>query len=217
MTRETVVLDTNILLRDCTIPFTMKDTDIILPQIVIQEMDKKKTSPDRSVGYNARAFCRKIKKLMKEQGTTNLKLNGNTTLTIVPWEPSFEGYMKTLGLDSTIPDHIIVATAHSKEARLSTGDTNMWITALSLGVKVDDYEVSSQFQSLYSGVRVIELDDTELIDNVYAGKKICLNEDEFPGLHSNQVLVFKSLASRHSSLIVIFKGYDLPLRRIKNF
>lgn len=214
MPKATMVLDTNILLRDHTVAFTMKDTNIILPQIVIQEMDKKKTSEDRSVGFNARAFCRKIKKLMKEQGTTALALSGGSTLRIIAHDPELEKHIVSLGLDPKKPDHIIVATAQANNARLCTNDVAMWVTAMALGIEVEDHEGNSQFQSLYSGVRTIETDDTVIIDEVYSGEDVFLNEDEFPGLHVNQILVFKSLVSRHSSLIVVFEGYETALKRI---
>lgn len=219
LNRKTLVIDTNIILRDYLIPFSFKNTDVVLPQIVIQELDRKKTSDKPSVGFNARAFCRKLKKMMKEQKSSSIKINETSILTILPQEKNAKERISTLGLDNDKPDHIIVAAAYDlknqgKEVRLLSADTNMWITALSLGLDVEDYEISKHFQSVYSGVKTITFEDPQLITDVYSSEPVYLTEKEHPGLYPNQILVLKSELSKHSSALVVFEGYDKPLKRI---
>ena len=222
-TSKLFVMDTNIVLNDANVPFTMKDAHIILPQVVIRELDKKRDfTENKSAAYNARVFCRKLRKLIKEQKTNILGLSSGSTITLLPHnKEEVAKDIDHLGLMPNKADSSIIAVAwrlkqSGNNITLLTNDTHMWVTATSLNIEVEDYEVNRHFQDLYSGVKVIELEDSQLIEDVYNGVKTHLDEEDIPGLYPNQVLVLKSLASRHSSLLAVFKGYGLPLKRIPN-
>lgn len=223
MSSKVYVIDTNIILTDYLIPFTIKNAHVILPQIVIAELDNKKNyTENKNVSFNARAFSSKIRKLIKEQGGNSFQLNSTARLTILPTNSEqINEDIAHLALDPAKADSTIIATAwrlqeEGEDVTLLTRDTNMWVTSAALGVHVDDYEVKKELQGLYSGVRTIMLEDTDLIDRVYMGEKMLLDEDEFPGLFPNQILVFKAENSKQSSLICLFKGYNKPLIRVKD-
>ena len=85
MSSKVYVIDTNIILTDYLIPFTIKNAHVILPQIVIAELDNKKNyTENKNVSFNARAFSSKIRKLIKEQGGNSFQLNSTARLTILP-------------------------------------------------------------------------------------------------------------------------------------
>ena len=63
--RRTYVLDTCVLLADPTAPFQFEEHDVVLPLVVIEELDRKKTRMDE-VGSNARRAIR----LLEEQGAS---------------------------------------------------------------------------------------------------------------------------------------------------
>ena len=219
---KVLVIDTNIILNDASAIFSIKNATIVIPQIVIQELDRKKDYADnKSAAYNARAFNRRIKALIKEQKSCELQLASGSILILAAANvEELEKNMKHLGLDNK-PDSMIVTTAwtlkqEGQDVRVVTNDVNMWVTCTSLEIDVEDYEENSKPQDLYSGVKVIELEETELINRVYSGEDVIITEDEFPGLYPNQIIVFKSQASRHSSLIVMFKGYKEPLFRVRD-
>jgi PhoH-like ATPase len=88
------------------------------------------------------------------------------------------------------------------------------VTARSLNIPVEDYDIGSGSEA-YTGVKSFMLEDTSLMDAVYRGEKVYLNEDNFPNLHVHQILVFKG-ATYNKSLLAVFKGYDKPIKRLSN-
>ena len=221
-TEKIFVIDTNIILNDHTVPFMLKNSRVVIPQIVIQELDKKRDFIDnKTAGFNARSFCRKIRKLIKEQGGCELQ-SGTVTLVLLPADiAQTEKDIKKLGLDPSKADSHIVATAwRLKEAggdvTLLTNDTNMWVSSTALGIHVEDYEVNRMLQDVYSGVKTIELEDTTPIDAVYMGEEVLLTEEEHPGLYPNQILVLKCKNGLSASLIAMFEGYNRPIRRLRD-
>ena len=219
--QKVLVIDTNLILNDYMIPFTFTDCMIVLPQVVIKELDKKKISDNKSVSYNARAFCRKIKKMIKEQGSCDLDLNETTKLIIIPTET--DKLIKTskhLGLDPDKADSEILATAwqlseKGNDVTVYTNDVAMWVTCVAIGLKVEDHEGNTKFQDVYSGVKTLYVDDDpDLIQRVYANESVLLVEELYPELSPNQILVLKTSFSTQSSLIAYFKNYNTPLKRI---
>jgi len=221
---RTVMMDTNIILNDYTIVFTMKNTHILIPQMVIAELDKKKNSIDnRAIAYNARQFTRKLKTLMKDSGC-EIELSHGSKLTLLP--SNFSDLKKDLDhlqLEPNKADNIIIATAwrasqtHSDLVML-TGDANMWLTCKSIGLAVEDHETQNvkESQGMYTGVKTIILEDSDFIDEIYSNQEVVLEEVDYPGLFPNQIIVFKAEFSRHSSVIVMFHGYGKPLKRVKD-
>ena len=217
--KKSFILDTNILLSDHAAMLNFEDSDIFLPQIVLQEMDSKKNSRDKTVGYNARSFIKMIKQLMKEQQTyDDLVLPNNSFLTILPTKSNdIASILSKAGLERT-PDNEIVATGlllkkQGKRIILITNDSNLWITAMSQGLEVDDYDLTGVRSNQYTGVKVIQLESSEIIDRFYSGEDVLLDELEYSGLYPNQILVMK--VEGISSLIARFMGYDKPLKKCK--
>jgi len=217
------VIDTNIILNNWTVPFSLQ-SDIVIPQIVIQELDKKKDFENKSTAYNARSFNRRIKSLLKQQNSTDLLLSNGSSLRLIPTHPqTLQDTIETLGLDPNKNDSYICAQAwllrqDGENAILCTNDANMWVNAVTIGVPVEDYEVVSSRspqEQMYAGVANLRL-PFEQIDAVYRNEDVYIDDTKYPDLHPNQVLVIKpedDLVS--SSLIAFFKGYDRPIRRMK--
>lgn len=62
---KTYLLDTNVLIQDPEAIFKFYDNEVVIPDIVIEELDKlKKKSGD--IGYNARKSIRNIEALRKK-------------------------------------------------------------------------------------------------------------------------------------------------------
>lgn len=60
--KKIYVLDTNVLLQDPYSIFAFQDNEVIIPAVVLEEIDSKKRNVDE-VGYNARQFSRLIDEL----------------------------------------------------------------------------------------------------------------------------------------------------------
>ena len=224
MKKKIIVLDSNILLTDFNIAFHMKDVEIVLPQIVLQEIDSKKSSEKDSVGYNARAFSRKMRELLKEQEGTVLKVGVNSTLRVELYTPEMEEETKKLGLNPQKPDDQIITTAYllaqveANKVKLITNDLNMQLMAKMLGLQVEDLEILKNIEpNSYTGVKTILLsEESDLMAKVYSGEKIILSEEEYPNLCPNQILVFKHEDDevKQSALLMFFRSYGSSLRRI---
>lgn len=106
----TYVLDTCVLLADPKSLLRFDEHDVVLPLVVVEELDRKKTRMDE-VGTNARSAIRLLEELGASQagglrepvplpggGTLRIELNGIHSDQLPPV------------LDPTTPDHRILAT-----------------------------------------------------------------------------------------------------------
>jgi hypothetical protein len=85
MAKKTFVVDTNVLLSDPEALFSFEDNDVILPLIVIEELDRHKDRQDE-VGRNARETVRKladITKTSKDLKTAGVPLRNGGMLRIL--------------------------------------------------------------------------------------------------------------------------------------
>jgi PhoH-like ATPase len=222
--KKIFVVDTNIILNDYMVPFSIRNAEVVIPQTVIHEVDRKQNFIDnKSAAYNARSFCRKIKSLIKKSDSCELETSPTSKIIFPPMNvEEVERDVKYLGLD-TKADSAILATAWKlqqnhpdDEVIVVTNDANMWVTCYAIGLKVEEHESGKGPQDLYSGVRTIEFEDSTFIEDLYNGEEVFLTEEEYPNLYPNQILVLKSSLSRQSSAIAVFKGYHLPIKRAKD-
>ncbi|HOB72228.1 MAG TPA: PIN domain-containing protein, partial [bacterium] len=65
MTKKIFVLDTNVILSDPKAIFNFDEHDIVVPIVVIEELDKFKKDMNQ-IGLSARAFARHIESLRKK-------------------------------------------------------------------------------------------------------------------------------------------------------
>jgi PhoH-like ATPase len=65
---KTYVLDTNVLLHDCNAIYAFEDNDLVIPMVVLEELDNHKTRQDE-VGSNARKISRILDELRTGSGS----------------------------------------------------------------------------------------------------------------------------------------------------
>jgi PhoH-like ATPase len=138
LNRKTYVLDTCVLLADPNALFRFDEHDVVVPLVVIEELDRKKAALD-DVGRNARLALRAIEDLRVRSGgglRDPLPLPSGGTMRIesnhvdVPLPPY---------LDRGKADHRILCVAIGLDATLVTKDAGLRIKGSQLGVAVDDY------------------------------------------------------------------------------
>ena len=228
--KKTFVLDTNIPLNDSNVLNSFDENDVIIPLVVLEELDNHKNRQDE-VGKNARAFSRQLDELRKlgsfQDGITLpgggkvfvLATNSNTKLDI-PGE-----------LDSSKVDNIIIAFAHqigSKEGVncvLISKDINVRLKCDALGVKCEDYlkmRVANDPEKFYRGVEVIEVDD-QLIDFFYRHNQLDIPESVLEGrvLYPNQIVIVKNVVDGQTAKSAITKVQGpkktlVPITKIDN-
>jgi len=212
---DTFVLDTCVLLADPQSPLRFDEHDVVLPLVVIEELDRKKTRLDE-VGANARAAIRLIEELgasrnggMREPvalpggGTLRIELNGITSERL------------PAALDPQTPDHRILATCLNLVERtpavLVTKDAALRIKGAQLGVAVQDYRADTvPVEQLHSGL-VEHATEGEVIDRLFDEGKI-----ELDGIEAevNQFLILKAGASRSALARVIQSDPSVIVERV---
>jgi PhoH-like ATPase len=199
-----------VLIADPQALLRFDEHDVVLPLVVIEELDRQKSRMDE-VGANARSAIRLLEEMGASRngglaiahelpggGTIRIELNGiqSDRLPIV--------------LDPTTPDHRILATClnlhdSGSDTVLVTKDAALRIKGAQLGIDVEDYRGDIvQVDESYSGVAEVEV-DADVIDEIYDSGKA-----EIPLLNGvvNQYLILKGPGSASALARVAEDGLD---------
>jgi PhoH-like ATPase len=201
---STFVLDTCVLLADPSALLRFDEHDVVLPLVVVEELDRKKTRMDE-VGANARSAIRLLEDLgaSKDGGLREaVALPGGGSLRIELNGITSERLPKSL--DATTPDHRILATCLNlgpdQRSVLVTKDAALRIKGAQLGVKVQDYRGdTAPVEQLHSGLVEHET-DPDTIDRLYDEGKL-----ELEGVEAlvNEFVVLRSGTSKSALARVI--------------
>ena len=174
------VLDTCVLLADPHAPVRFDEHEVVLPLVVVEELDRKKTRFDE-VGTNARIALR----LLEELGASRLGglrepvgLPGGGTLRI-ELNGIVSDRLPTV-FDPSTPDHRILAACLNLADQglhpvLVTKDAALRIKAAQLGMTVQDYRADTvPVEELHSGVTEIDT-PSDVIDRIYEENKVSLD------------------------------------------
>lgn len=208
---RTFVLDTCVLLADPNAPLKFDEHEVVLPLVVIEELDRKKTRMDE-VGSNARSAIRLLESLgasrpgglaqpvgLASGGTLRIELNGVTS----------DRLPKVL--DPTTPDHRILATCFNLDAPvLVTKDASLRIKGAQLGVEVQDYRGDTvQVDRLHSGI--VEHDtDIETVDRLFEEGKIQVDVEALV----NEFVVVRAGRSRSGLARVVDDSGPVTVERV---
>lgn len=215
------VLDTNVLLHDPMALFKFKDNNVIIPIVVIEEVDKFKKDLSE-LGRNARQCSRNLDKL-REMGS----LSAGVPL------PE-EGYLRVdipedeapiAGLDARTNDNKLLRVAVLLNRRypetpviLVSKDTNVRIKADALGLQAVDYEDNTvSLDELYVGHREVT-GPAEAIDALYATGELSaaslgLQEEQ---LHPNEYVLCRNADKPASTALARYhleKKVLMPVRK----
>ncbi|OGG61075.1 ATPase [Candidatus Kaiserbacteria bacterium RIFCSPHIGHO2_02_FULL_49_34] len=159
MTPKIDVLDTNVLIHDPDALLSFKENKVIIPMIVLAELDALKDRTDREVSHEARLAIKNIDKILGSAETEDIiagvpipRINGTEgLLAIYPDKPLVPGEVEYLATATHVNqenDNIIInATLRLQkenpevEVVLVTKDINMRLRAKAAGVRrVEDYK-----------------------------------------------------------------------------
>ena len=163
------MLDTNVILHDYRSIYNFTNNDIVIPIVVLEELDKFKKGNDL-INFHAREFARELDKISEkdffDKGAALGK--GRGRLFIQPGV-KFSQKMKDSFSDDT-PDHRILAVTEyisekmkGQKVILVTKDMNLRMKARSLGLQAEDYktdQVEDLDFAINRSVREIEGVDT---------------------------------------------------------
>ena len=207
--KKTFVLDTNVLLYDAESLLSFDDNHIIIPLIVLEELDTHKRRPDE-VGKNARKSVRMLDKL-REKGSLDegITLENGGTVTILSSDKITCPFPQDL--DTSTVDNVILAMSKclqetsEEKVVLVTKDINVRVKCDALGINCADFnkhKIIDTSEGLYSGVRRANVPQ-EIIDKIYAQKEIAVPRDLIKDeIYANEFLVLKDQNSGQGSAIV---------------
>lgn len=162
------VLDTNVLLHDPRALFAFDDNEVVIPLVVLDELDKKKNGPDE-VARHARMVIRSLDE-MRQQGSLH-KGVGNGRGGKVRVELNHKDNVPA-HLDPTRADNRIVSVAlglrqeHPNcKIAVITKDINMRVKCDALNVHAEDYStdsVAETAEAIYTGAEEISLPESQI-------------------------------------------------------
>ncbi|RLA39774.1 MAG: ribonuclease, partial [Gammaproteobacteria bacterium] len=183
------ILDTNVLLFDHGAIYHFEDNDVVIPMVVLEEVDKFKRGNDH-INFEARQFIRELDSLAiqsKKFFREGVELGEDKGRLFVYFHD------KSKEIDDILtqkkPDNQILAMAiHLKREYpgrkivLVSKDINLRMKALSFNVEAEDYKTGKvlNINSLYFGRHTIEECDPEIIDRLYSDEKVEISEINLP-------------------------------------
>jgi PhoH-like ATPase len=198
-TRRTYVLDTSVLLSDPGALLRFGDSDVVLPLVVIGELEDKRDHPE--LGWFARQALRMLDDLRvthgrldapipvgEDGGTLHVELN-HSDPAILP-----AGFRNDSN-DSRIMVVALNLRAEGHTVSLITKDVPLRVKAAAVGLQTDDYRAHDAVDAGWTGMAEVSLDDAELDALYEGGETFVPSAAELP-THTGLVL----LSSRGSAL-----------------
>jgi PhoH-like ATPase len=197
------VFDTNVILHDHHSIYNFQENDIIVPIVVLEELDKFKKGNDQ-INYNAREFVRALDKVsgnsLFDAGISLGK--GRGTLKVELGHP-FDDSMAQSFYEDT-PDHRILAIASwvkshfpDRQVILVTKDINLRIKAKALMLPAQDYlsdrVKDDHIDLLRKGVEWIRKVPDDKVAQLYQRKDGILPKDlKIKKPYNNQCFLLKN-------------------------
>ncbi len=169
--KKLFVLDTNVILHDSECLHQFKDNDLLLPIVVLEELDHFKKG-NESINYQAREFLRALDAISGEKiFSDGVKLGPNMGTLRIRLERNFHPDL-TFSFNPTRSDHHILNTAYCAAREmpdvpviLVSKDVNLRMKAKAVGLQAEDYTKDhvKDVSALYRGHRILEgVDDAAL-------------------------------------------------------
>lgn len=206
--RNIFVIDTSVLVYDSAAFRSFKDSFVIIPIVVLEELDKVKKEPNES-GRNARVAVRYLDEISSQGNVViGIDIDGGSTLFIDAEDASH------VGSDSSYGDNKILGCALraqkaqiDSEVVLVSRDINLRVRAKAMGVSAIDYtEDRDKSEELYSGVQRIV--DEELGSSLLSYGELSLEETSLVDtLYPNECVIFTTTSGQVISVGRKIKDY----------
>jgi PhoH-like ATPase len=217
VTKKNYVLDTNVLLHDPGSMFAFRDSNVVIPIYVIDEIDTFKKDLSE-LGRNARQVARQLDHLRQDGGLGRpVPLESGGTLMVAlgsrsPLSSSREGQRM---------DHLILEVAleiQDGDPRtptvLVTKDVNMRVRGDALGLRTTDYdEKQVPIEELYSGSAEVPVEG-DLIDRFYAEGSLAVDAE----LMANQFVLLRDRDNANHTALGRYDGGNdkvVPIRKLR--
>ena len=216
--RKLLVIDTSVLLYDKNSIHSFPGNDVVIPLIVLDELDRFKEKPGL-LGESARYVNRYLDNLRSvgrlDKGIT-LEDDSNQTITVT----SSLSKLDSDYLDVDSGDNMIIAAAlelkgrnKDKIIKVITKDINLRVKCDALGLDAEDYykDYINIDEDNFKGTTSLYLTDNE-IDKIYKNNGVKPKDNL--GIHPNTYITCKG-NSQNKSALTVYKNNKIDL--IRNF
>lgn len=164
---RTYVLDTSVLLSDPNALFRFAEHSVVIPVVVISELEKKRSDPE--IGYFARSALRHLDRLREEHerldfpvpvgdgGSLRVELN-HSSQAVLP------SGMQLGDNDSRILAVALNLSGDGLDVTVVSKDLPMRVKAASIGLHAEEYRAEQARSDGYSGIEHIDLSDEQMGD-----------------------------------------------------
>ena len=173
--KKLFIIDTNVLLHDYKCIYNFEENDVIIPIVVLEELDKFKKGNDQ-INFHAREFTRELDKLSGDMLlTANIPLGDGLGNLHIETGRDFSEKVSQSFPERTA-DHRILAIADyvcnankNTAVVVITKDINLRMKAKSLGIMAQDYQNDkvANIDDLYKGITILEGVDQSQIGKLY--------------------------------------------------
>ncbi|MCM3237866.1 PhoH family protein [Heyndrickxia oleronia] len=211
--KKIYVLDTNVLLQDPNSIFSFEDNEIVIPAVVLEEVDSKKRYMDE-IGRNARQVSKLIDSFRKAGKLhEKIPLENGGILRIELNHRSFQ-QLQDIFIEKTNDNRILAVAKNlaieegTKESGrpviLVSKDALVRVKADALGLQAEDFlnDRVVEIDHIYTGLLEIYL-DKELLNLFYEKGEIKLSEITHHPFYPNQFLIIKDALGSSASAIGI--------------
>ena len=219
---KTLILDTNVYLTEVSSLFAFGKSDIAIPTIILDEIDKHKQRQD-TAGYNARTMNRVLDQLRRKGSLfEGVPLGrGKGRVFAAQYDPRYmPAGMATQDSDNKIIAIAIRLKMEGKEVAVVSRDLNMRVKCDAFGLECHDYQpqkVIKSVEKLFDGWNEIDVEE-DTINSFYDEKEIYLDEEKLKiKLFPNQYLILKSEKDPKKSALCRFQGFGKPLKKVYSY
>ncbi|NGQ93682.1 PhoH family protein [Brevibacillus sp. SYP-B805] len=185
--KKIYVLDTNVLLQDPLAIFSFQDNEIVVPAVVLEEIDSKKRYMDE-IGRNARYVSRLLDSfrengrlhqgiVLETGGLLRVELNHSTLNKLQKHFHDITNDNRILAVALNLQEEENLA-AQPRPVILVSKDALMRVKADALGLNAEDFlsdRVVREYASIYTGYQQLRV-PSEIIKQYYAHRKLSLSQ-----------------------------------------
>jgi PhoH-like ATPase len=215
--KKIYVLDTNVLLHDPNAIYAFEDNDVVIPAVVLEEIDTKKRNADE-IGRNARYVSRLLDGL-RDQGRLHdtIPLEGGGSLKVELNHRSFSRMQELFG-ESTADNRILAVAlnyhyeeqekSNPKPVVMVSKDMLVRIKADVLGLPAEDYlnDRTVGLSELHAGYVTLKVHPS-VIDEFYSYRMLPVSAvSQSPALYPHTFVILKDeMGSSKSALLKVNK------------
>ena len=216
------ILDTNVILFDHTAIYHFQDNDVVLPMVVLEELDKFKKGNDH-INFEARQFIRELDVLASKSDSffkDGIELGEKRGRLYVYFGHKTAAEIENILTQKKADNRILALAVYIKEeypdrsVTLVSKDVNLRMKALAFNIDAEDYKTGKvlNIDQLYTGRKILDDFDLKVIDKLYKDNFIELSDELEEEPIANQYYILRN-GSR--SALSFYNGQLNQLERME--